>query len=71
MPVILTPALREAMRDCEEAGQRVTSLESRLRKLASSGLTRGLQLDYDEACRQWRNARQKWERIYLAAGGRL
>ena len=71
MVVQVTPALQEAMDVCERAAQRVTNMEVKLRKLPPSAVTRSMQLEYDDACRIWRNARDKWERLYMAAGGRL
>jgi hypothetical protein len=71
MVVQLTPAMREAMENCEQAAQRVTSMEVKMCKLSQSGITQFMQLEYDEACRTWRIARERWERIYIAAGGRL
>lgn len=71
MVVYLTPTLREAMEECERAGQRVTALEGKLRKLAPSAIPAYMKLEYDDACRIWRNAKGRWERLYLAAGGRL
>lgn len=71
MPIHLTPALREAMEDCEQAAQRVTQLEAGMRKINPADRTASMKQDYDNAFREWRNAQGRWERLYLAAGGRL
>jgi hypothetical protein len=71
MVVQLTPALQAAIDNCEQAAQRVTALEARMSKLRAVAISRPLELDYDEACRDWRAARQAWEHLYRAAGGNL
>ena len=70
MLVQLTPALEKAMEVCEQAAQRVTALEAKMRKGMAPSALRYLELVYDEACRDWRAARQAWEHLYRAAGGK-
>jgi len=71
MVVYLFPALQEAMEVCEQAAQRVTTLELKMRRFTQFEIPRSTLEDYENACRVWRNARRRWERLYIAAGGRL